>query len=248
VEETEVHGPDDVQKLYVVLSPGADVRHDTESATHKKRVIIIGNKRLPVIKNSGRRAMTWGFVNTVSHDIKDIHKALDPETYTTQTRGERHLAGCRPCGEGVYAIYDYPRHTHLAYVLELPQQLGKVQEFFHIESEGSYLISAKNPDIISERGLSASTERAKLPSDLERCFEGRKWNKVNPVELLDYAGVELLFIGVSRDLKEDLGEEGRELEAAEQADAKSLSENKLFQELKMHRTDHPAQPLFGQWA
>lgn len=248
VEESEAHGPNDVQRLYIVLSPGADVRHDTESSTHKKRIIIIGQKSLPVIKESGRRNMTWAFVDVVSNDIKDIHNALDKATYSTETRGERHLAPCRPCGEGVYAILDYPRHTHLAYVLELPKEPGTVQNTFHIEREGSYVISIKNPENANpNRGLSAG-ERAKLPAELEKAFEGRKWNKANPVSLLDYAGVELLLVGVSKNVHEDLGEEGDELKEVERLDAKALTENKLFQELKMSRKEHPAQALFGQWA
>lgn len=40
-----------MQRLYIVLSPGADARHDTESGTHKKRVIIIGHKSLPVVRS-----------------------------------------------------------------------------------------------------------------------------------------------------------------------------------------------------
>jgi len=36
-------------------------------------------------------------------------------------------------------------HTHLAYVLELPKELGEVQKAFHIHEEGSFIISVKNP-------------------------------------------------------------------------------------------------------
>src|SRR5277367_6395471 len=103
--------------------------------------------------------MTWGFVDLVTNDIKEIHKALDKTTYGTETRGERHLAACRPCGEGVYAMLDYPRHTHLAYVLELPKELGKVQSSFHIEREGSYVLTVKNPQNVGTQGLGASEVR-----------------------------------------------------------------------------------------
>lgn len=83
-------------------------------------------------------------------------------------------------------------------------------------------------------------------------------------EFLDYAGAELLLIGyifapsplysersrtdcavirVSNDVEEDLGEMGAELKRLERLDAKKLSENKLFSELKMKRSEHPAEPL-----
>ena len=87
-----------------------------------------------------------------------------------------------------------------------------------------------------------------MPKELEKTFGGRKWSKVNPVQLLDYAGIELLLIGASANVREDLGDEGKELEITEQLDAKAITESKLFQELKMHHKNHPAQALFGQWA
>jgi hypothetical protein len=44
---------------------------------------------------------------------------------------------------GVYSIVDQGRHTHLAYELEVPEELGEVQKQFCILKEGNYIISIK---------------------------------------------------------------------------------------------------------
>lgn len=49
-------------------------------------------------------------------------------TFLVMSRGERHLSGARPCGEGFYALVaHHDKHTHLAFVLELPEEIGEVQ-------------------------------------------------------------------------------------------------------------------------
>jgi hypothetical protein len=45
-------------------------------------------------------------VDVVSTKIEDITEALAGRDYATKTKGERHLEGARPCGEGVYSIVE----------------------------------------------------------------------------------------------------------------------------------------------
>jgi len=48
-------------------------------------------------------------------------------------------------GEGLYSILKHKDHTHLVYVLEVPDKLGDVQHSFKIEHEGSFILAVKNP-------------------------------------------------------------------------------------------------------
>lgn len=41
--------------------------------------------------------------------------------------------------------YKSADHTHLAYVLELPEDPGALQNEFNIQKEASFIITAKNP-------------------------------------------------------------------------------------------------------
>jgi hypothetical protein len=78
----------------------------------------------------------------------------------------------------VYAIIEEHGHTHLAYVLELPDDIGTVQKAFNIQHEGSFIISVKNPDIPSPFGY--TTQAPDYPKDLTDLFEGKRWRSANP--------------------------------------------------------------------
>lgn len=112
VDAQVARGPDDVQRLYMILRPRGKRTY---------RIIVIPEKRLPDLTAEGDRK-TWGFVETVASRPADVEDELDPERYRTKTRGERELPAARPAGEGVYAIVRHGDHTHLAYKLELPDQ------------------------------------------------------------------------------------------------------------------------------
>ena len=57
----------------------------------------------------------------------------------------------RPVGEGKYAIVDHNNHTELAFVLELPKELGEAQKELGIEKEASYIITVINPKYLNEK-------------------------------------------------------------------------------------------------
>ncbi|MFP4071000.1 MAG: hypothetical protein ACLFTB_03025 [Desulfovibrionales bacterium] len=233
VEEEDPDSVEDVERMYMVLSPAQKDRY---------RLAVIGRKQLPDPSRSGRDKF-WGFVSTVRKDPKNIDRELQGETYTTKTRGTRHLPAARPLGEGVYRILRHEDHTHFVYALELPHDTGDVQEEFRLEEEASYVISIKNPQKGSPQAAGLSKDQqAEFPKALQEVFRGRRFADANPPEFLDRQGTEFLLIAASGDVKEELGITLHpEREEASSAD--------IFKDLKMDRHQHPVEPLFeGEWA
>jgi len=246
----EAQDIDDVQRLLIVLWPQGHIFRKGEPTPAKhhnvKRIIIIPKKTLPDVKHHGKN---FAVVEKVSESLDVIDKQLGEFDYETKvTHQKRHLEGARPVGEGIYAIIKKHGHTHLAYVLELPHDIGEVQQAFHIEKEGSFIISVKNPDIQSEFGGYASSKKPEFPTELKNKFEGRRWCPVDPVDFLNYESAQVLLIGASADVVKDLGKEGEELEEFEKIDEKRLTDDKLFKELHLTKAEHPPEPLLeGTW-
>lgn len=223
--ETAV-GQDDVQRLFMILSPRYRDLY---------RLITIGRKELP---DTETRERNWGFVKRVGRNPEDVEDELDEEVYKTKTRGTRLLPAARPVGEGVYEIAKHGDHTHLAYALELPKRTGKVQEGFNLEEEGSYIITVKNPEKPAPEGAGLNEEqKAEFPQRLKKRFEGRSFVNAEPTEFLDYEGAELVLVGAR---------EGSEIELKPEAETEASAE--IFRDLKLEREKHPVKPLFeGEW-
>ena len=233
VDEQEAKGPADVRRFYMVLHPHGKRRY---------RLVIIGEKRLPAVTRAGDRK-SWGFVEKVSSRAEGVEDELDPETYATKTRGERHVPAARPAGEGVYAIVRHDDHTHLAYALELPAKPGDVQRALNIGEEGSYIISVKNPEAPSPPGLGLDeTRQPHFPKDLKATFRGRRFVAVDPPDFLDYEGAEILLIGASQDVYNELG-------VRLEAEHESAASAEIFKDLRLEKSLHPVTPLLqGKWA
>jgi len=232
VDKQTARSIDDVRRLYMILhARGKDVY----------RLIIIGEKRLPSVNGGGDRK-TWGFVDKVAKDPEEVEDELDPESYRTRTRGERQVPAARPAGEGIYAIVEHERHTHLAYVLELPHKPGEVQRALNIVKEGSYIIAVKNPETPSPPGMGLDeTRRARYPKKLRELFSGRRFIPANPPDFLDYEGAEILLVGARRDISAELG-----VELIPEHETEATAE--IFNDLKLERSLHPLAPLFeGKW-
>lgn len=259
VEHKDAHKLDDVQKLYMVLKPEKEAGN---ASLGKNRLVVMTAKRLPDAKTHSR---FWAFVETASDDISDITKKLEPAKYETKTLGERHLAGCRPCGCGMYSIvhhlegkYKSSTHTHIAYVMEVPEKLGEVQKAFQIHQEGSFIVTVKNPQGTQGRGLSPS-QRADYPKSLQDSFGTKKFIPAEPTTLLDYDGVELILIGAKDDIVDDLGKPAEDLEEAAEEEEKeeekkhhdhrcNLAEEQVYHNMHMRHKTHPAEPLLeGKW-
>jgi hypothetical protein len=153
-----------------------------------------------------------------------------------------HVPAARPSGEGVYAIARHRGHTHLAYVLELPNEPGEVQRAFNIVKQGNYVFAVKNPEAPSPSSAALSqTSPAKFPENLRDQFKGRRFIPVDPPEFLNYAGAEILLVGARQDIYAELG-----LKLDPEKETEATAE--IFNDLKMERSLHPLRPLFrGKW-
>jgi len=137
VRSEKVESIDDVRRFFVVLAP---------ESKNLYRLLIIGKKSLPEIRESEVRSSEryWARVG----GIFDGPTQLTNELLSKEFR-EGEMA--RPVGEGKYAIVDHNNHTELAFVLELPKELGEAQKELGIEKEASYIITVINPKIPKEK-------------------------------------------------------------------------------------------------
>jgi len=98
---------------------------------------------------------------------------LRQRTYETKTRCEQRQPPARPVGEGRYLIADHDGHSHLAYVLEIPRDLGDAQRTMRIEYEASYVVAVRNPDAPAPPGMGRAGRKPNLPEPLRNRFGGR---------------------------------------------------------------------------
>ncbi|ACM18711.1 hypothetical protein Geob_0340 [Geotalea daltonii FRC-32] len=230
VQKEQARGERDVERFYMVLSP---------EGKNIFREIIIGQKALPGIRKKERN---WAFVKNVTRQAKELEEEFGELEYSTKTRGEREVPAARPAGEGIYAIVRHDNHTHLAYSLELPEQPRQVQRALNIATEGSYIISVKNPGKTSPPGTGLkSGQKAGYPQELLAAFRDRRFADADPPELLDYPGTELMLIGAEEKPGEELG-------IGLSTDKETGASADIFTDLKLNRKEHPVKPLFeGKW-
>lgn len=83
--------------------------------------------------------------NTSIQDLKD--NFFKGNEYETRTQGPRRVEPVATVAEGVYFISrTEDRSTHLVYAITIPSELGEVQKDLGLRSQGSFVISAKNPE------------------------------------------------------------------------------------------------------
>lgn len=223
-------GLTDIQRFHLVLSPeGKDCF----------RIVTVGRKRLPEPDASDQRF--WGYVERVAASPAEVEEELGPGEETASGGGTFLRTSARPAGEGIYAVVRHGNHTHLAYALELPAEPDEVQRELHIEKEGIYLLSIKNPEAASPPGVGLDEARkADFPPELQERFGSRRFVPADPPDFLDHDGAELLLMGSAEDHELDLSLDP-ERETEETAD--------IFRELHLAREGHPVEPLFaGKWA
>ena len=136
-EPTEVN---EIARSYIVLRPlpqGAKLGDGPIGDAGNNRILALPKKVLPVSPKD--RFMT--FVEKATIGMDDIKSQLSSSDYSTKTVGVRHTPAAAPIGEGVYAITQTGRETHLAYILTIPSDLGEVQQvrIFRLWSHSSLL-------------------------------------------------------------------------------------------------------------
>ena len=183
---------DEVARSYIVLRPipdGSALKEGPIGDSESLRLLALPKKVLPVSPKD--RFMT--FVEKAKTTIDSIKEQLSASDYSTKTAGVRHTPSADPIGEGVYAITQTGRETHLAYILTLPVELNDVQKDIGLGSQGSFLTSAKNPQSAAPANASLP-QGAEYPQEIQDEFGTRGWMPLKP-ELLDYDNTQFLLIG-----------------------------------------------------
>lgn len=184
---------------------------------------------------------------TTIQDLKD--NFFKGDEYDTKTSGTRRVDPVTPVAEGVYAITKTEdTSTHLAYSITIPSVIGEVQEDLGLKSQGSFVISVKNP----ERPGPASAnlpEGPDFPKEIIEEFRNLAWGKVQPKHL-DYPNVQILLIGEKLESaveptqknekhgKENPKEELDKLEHEDELRVEHLSgEDSVFDDLNISKED-----------
>lgn len=214
-----VRGPGDVYELAIVLSPDAD---------RPRRLLVVPERRLPEPALPGRAAgqPVVAAVVAARERPEELVELFELRAQTAPGATAGPLPTARPCGEGRYAIVGHQDHTHFAYALELPVDLGSVQRDLGLAREASYRATVRVPATARGRGLRPAV------------FHPGQVVPVLDPDLLAVTGSEL-FLQPDPDL-EQLPITGRTPESAATAE--------LFAQLKLRSATSPTDPLYrGEW-
>ncbi|KAG2221539.1 hypothetical protein INT45_004533 [Circinella minor] len=246
VDTEKVSDASDVQKVYMVLKP----YWNSSQSKREPTLIVLGKKMLP---DTQKHSRYWGFVAEASKNLDDVAGAFKEQFYETKTKGERTIEPSRPMGSGVYEITTHHGHSHLAYMLTLPDKPHDVQKAFNIDEQASIVIAVKNPSKPSppQGGLSGK-QKADYPESLMELFQDRRFVSMDTTsEFLNYKYCELMLIGATEKITKELGEAGKELEKMEKKDEEHIEhvgvDKSVFDELDLEKKSNPAEPLKGEW-
>jgi hypothetical protein len=231
VRSEKVESIDDVRRFFLVLAP---------ESTGKKnlyRLLVIGKKSLPAIKETEARSSEryWARVGGIFEDPTQLTKELLSKEFR-----EGDMA--RPVGEGKYAIVSHSNHTELAFVLELPKELGEAQKELGIEKEASYIITVINPKIPKrEEYLSTTEDPPKYPESILDDFSTDE-NFVplsRNLRFIDYQNAQIILIG-AREGKDTLTQE---LGITVENERENDNSADIFTRLKIRKDQVPIKPL-----
>lgn len=205
-------------------------------------MIIIGRKTLP---DFAAHRGYWGFVDLVNADYEKIMEQLHAKQYETAKGMKTNVPPAHAVGHGVYVLATHRRkHSHLVYVLELPEQPHEAQEMFNIGKEGSYILQVKNPLLPANEqiGLPHIEKKTMYSEEIQEKAFGRgeyqlRWASPYPIDILNATGAEILIIPAREDIKAELGKVGQELE--EQAKFEKLPNmGEIIEQLHARHKEH----------
>jgi hypothetical protein len=154
------------------------------------RLLMLPKKVLP--KSARDRFIT--FVEKSKTSFAELKETfLTGSEYQTKTQGTKHTAPVTPLAEGVYAITSTGRESHLAYIINIPAELGEVQTDFGLKQRGSFVVSVKNPEQ-PPTGQQNVPPGPEYPQEIIDEFRGLRWKPVEP-KYLDYDHAQFLMIG-----------------------------------------------------
>ncbi len=157
------------------------------------RLLALPKKVLP---KSGKDKFVT-FVEKCKTSFSELKESfLTGSEYETKTLGTRHTAPVTPLAEGIYAITSTGRESHLAYIINIPAELGEVQTDFGLKQRGSFVASVKNPDQPPTAGAQQQNvpPGAQYPKEIIEEFGGLRWKPLEP-KFLDYDQTSFLIIG-----------------------------------------------------
>ena len=145
VNVEEPHKVNDIARSYMVMRPmplDAKLGDGPIGDDGNCRLLAVPKKVLPL---SGKDQFLT-FVEKTKTSFSDIKTNLSASDYATKTVGTSHTPAMTPVAEGVYAITSTGRESHLAYIINIPTELGELQKDIGIRESGSFITSAKNPE------------------------------------------------------------------------------------------------------
>ncbi|KAI0400242.1 hypothetical protein F4802DRAFT_620249 [Xylaria palmicola] len=252
-----VDEPSDVNEIrrsYMVLRPLDRDARLGEGAIHDAgnlRLIAVPKKVFP---RSGKDR--WiAFVEKAHASLDTLKEEfLSSSDYETKTAGTRHSPAATPAAEGIYAITTTGRESHLAYMLTLPSELGKLQAELGLREKGSFIISTRNPQYEAPQGT-ALPKGPDYPKAVQDEFRALRWMPSQPRHL-DYVNTQFLLVGESSSIekatepqkedekagKEDPGEELEKLEDEDMHRMEALKDDDsaaIFADLGAFAKDYP---------
>ena len=223
---------EDVRRFFMVLAPESKNKKDLY------RLLVIGKKSLPEIRDTEARSSEryWARVG----GIFDNPTQLTNELLSKEFR-EGDMA--RLVGEGKYAIINHSNnHTELAFVLELPKELGEAQKDLGIQKEAGYIVTVINPKIPKrEKDLPTTEDALKYPESVLKDFNDNK-NFVplsRNLKFIDYQDAQIILIG-AREGKDTLTQELRITVENERENEHSAD---MLTRLRIRKDQLPIKPL-----
>ena len=253
VNSKEIKSIDDIRRFYMVLCPEDEqkiIDNNTNNDTTTKdkklyRLFVIGKKSLPEIRKTEARSSErfWAQVGGIFYDPKKLGEELASEEF-------RKGDAARPVGEGKYAIIEHQNHTELAFILEMPQEIGEAQKELGIEKEATYIITVINPNKPVPEGYStAEADRPKYPEDIEKYLinsQKRFISLSQNLNLINYQNAQIVLIG-AREGKDIIKQEiGLDIETEDEGEDKKnllLSSSDIFTKLKLRKEQVPIKPI-----
>ncbi|CAO2654407.1 Nn.00g111400.m01.CDS01 [Neocucurbitaria sp. VM-36] len=244
----------DLQRTFFVLRPmpiGAKLGDGALADQKNNRLLALPKKAFP--KSHTDRFMAFvEKANTTVQDLKENFFAANE--YETKTQGTRRTEPITPVAEGVYAITrTEDATTHLVYSTTIPAELGEVQEDLGIKTQGSFIISVKNPER-SGPAAAQLPQKPDFPKEIIEEFRNLAWSEVMP-KYLDYEYCQILLIGenidkavepTKKDQKHDKETPQEELEKLEHEDELRIQhlhgDDSVFDDLKISKNEYPKVP------
>jgi hypothetical protein len=186
----------DIARSFMVLRPiplDARLGDGPIGDEHNCRLLALPKKVLP--KSGKDRFVT--FIEKSKTSFADLKNSfLKGSDYETKTQGTRHTPAVTPLAEGIYAFTSTGKDSHMAYILNIPSELGEVQKDFGLRERGSFVVSVKNPDKPPTSGAQQQNVPggADYPKDIIDDFKGLRWAPLTP-RLIDWDGATFLMIG-----------------------------------------------------